>query len=307
MQTSRNAPCPCGSGRKYKVCCLAKDEAQHKPRIDKDALIVCMPTRGQITYETELALRETLRGFDALFCTIGRKPVVEARNWLARSALSAIDANPLAFTPREWFILWIDDDAWWQQGTVQILVDGLRKDRATDVVFGLFGNRTPYAGPAAFRNANDLQSFPKMGVDCRQGDLIPIERAGFHFVLMRESALRRVGPDPFTPRRAHGEDFEFCERAVEAGLSLKVATGVPIAHLDPRDGTAYFVGMAPMMMDGNVVRAMSLTHATPQGVKEAELREYGEQIGDAAAREREALSEIESEMQQRRKVAEGAV
>ena len=25
---SRNAPCPCGSGKKYKKCCLQKDEAQ---------------------------------------------------------------------------------------------------------------------------------------------------------------------------------------------------------------------------------------------------------------------------------------
>lgn len=28
MKVSRNDPCPCGSGRKYKVCCLQKDEAQ---------------------------------------------------------------------------------------------------------------------------------------------------------------------------------------------------------------------------------------------------------------------------------------
>ncbi len=26
-QTGRNAPCPCGSGKKYKRCCLEKDEA----------------------------------------------------------------------------------------------------------------------------------------------------------------------------------------------------------------------------------------------------------------------------------------
>jgi hypothetical protein len=25
MKIGRNDPCPCGSGRKYKVCCLAKD------------------------------------------------------------------------------------------------------------------------------------------------------------------------------------------------------------------------------------------------------------------------------------------
>ena len=26
----RNAPCPCGSGRKYKLCCLAADEARER-------------------------------------------------------------------------------------------------------------------------------------------------------------------------------------------------------------------------------------------------------------------------------------
>lgn len=28
MTTSRNAPCPCGSGKKYKKCCLSQDEAR---------------------------------------------------------------------------------------------------------------------------------------------------------------------------------------------------------------------------------------------------------------------------------------
>lgn len=27
MQTGRNEPCPCGSGKKYKQCCLAKGPA----------------------------------------------------------------------------------------------------------------------------------------------------------------------------------------------------------------------------------------------------------------------------------------
>jgi hypothetical protein len=26
-KVGRNAPCPCGSGKKYKMCCLAQDEA----------------------------------------------------------------------------------------------------------------------------------------------------------------------------------------------------------------------------------------------------------------------------------------
>jgi tetratricopeptide (TPR) repeat protein len=31
-KTGRNDPCPCGSGKKYKKCCLAKDEEAHRQR-----------------------------------------------------------------------------------------------------------------------------------------------------------------------------------------------------------------------------------------------------------------------------------
>ncbi len=32
-QPGRNEPCPCGSGAKYKKCCLGKD-AEHAPRLE---------------------------------------------------------------------------------------------------------------------------------------------------------------------------------------------------------------------------------------------------------------------------------
>ncbi|MCK4515654.1 MAG: SEC-C domain-containing protein, partial [Spirochaetaceae bacterium] len=31
MKIGRNDPCPCGSGRKYKHCCLGSDEAARAP------------------------------------------------------------------------------------------------------------------------------------------------------------------------------------------------------------------------------------------------------------------------------------
>ena len=31
----RNDPCPCGSGNKYKKCCLAKDEAVEREQLAK--------------------------------------------------------------------------------------------------------------------------------------------------------------------------------------------------------------------------------------------------------------------------------
>ena len=36
-KTSRNAPCPCGSGKKYKKCCLAKDEAARRRSLSPKA------------------------------------------------------------------------------------------------------------------------------------------------------------------------------------------------------------------------------------------------------------------------------
>ena len=30
MKPSRNDPCPCGSGKKYKHCCYAKDSVKHE-------------------------------------------------------------------------------------------------------------------------------------------------------------------------------------------------------------------------------------------------------------------------------------
>jgi tetratricopeptide (TPR) repeat protein len=37
-QVGRNDPCPCGSGNKYKRCCLAKDEAAEHARLQRAAL-----------------------------------------------------------------------------------------------------------------------------------------------------------------------------------------------------------------------------------------------------------------------------
>jgi hypothetical protein len=33
----RNEPCPCGSGKKYKHCCLAKDETAERERLEAEA------------------------------------------------------------------------------------------------------------------------------------------------------------------------------------------------------------------------------------------------------------------------------
>lgn len=40
MRIGRNCPCPCGSGLKYKRCCLAKDDAAPRyTREDREAAL----------------------------------------------------------------------------------------------------------------------------------------------------------------------------------------------------------------------------------------------------------------------------
>lgn len=38
MELGRNEPCHCGSGKKYKKCCMEKDEAQNRKAREKAAL-----------------------------------------------------------------------------------------------------------------------------------------------------------------------------------------------------------------------------------------------------------------------------
>lgn len=278
---SRNALCRCGSGAKYKKCCLPKDEAQRIPQTGDDAVIVCMPTRGQITYETQLAIELNMRDVRFSVIRVGRKPVVEARNTLAAAALRLRENNPFPFTPREWFVLWADDDAWWPEGAVGETVRALRATPQLDAIFGKFGGRVPYSKPFAYRKADDSESYPKENIDCGFGDLVVIERAGFHWVVMRLSLLQRVGTNPFSiPENGDlPEDFAFCDRARAAGAKLAVGMGAPIVHIDPRDGAAYLPGMPAMLMKNNSVSHLTMEHQLPNGtVKGIENRDYGKEF-----------------------------
>lgn len=283
------------------MCCLAKDEAARKPHTREDALIVCMPTRGQICYETQIAIEQNLQGLKYAKIMAGRKPVVEARNILAKMALEVPSTHAFDFEPREWFVLWADDDAWWQPGSVQAMLSCMRDFRQIDALFGSFGHRVPYSRVAAYQRKGDTTSDPKPGIDCALGDVVPVERAGFHFVLMRLALLDRVGPNPFDIPQDSGlsEDFAFCDRAIDAGACLAVGTQMPIFHVDPRDGTAYLPGMPAMRMENNSVQLLTMEHVAVSGVRQSEDRAYGDEIDAERAKFQRAIL---TEMEQRRKL-----
>ncbi len=308
MRTGRNAPCPCGSGKKYKGCCLNAGVDKSKPKTGQDAVLVLMPTRGQICVETQLAIENNMREVPHLLVRQARKPIVEARNTLARFALHLQKENPFAFTPREWFALWVDDDAWFPPGLPATMLQCMREPcyAGLDALFGQFGTRMPYAPVAAWRRPRDPSSFPKVGIDCRPGDVVEVAEAGFHLVLMRLSLLQKLGENPFDLYDPiESEDIAFCRRAKAVGARFAVGMGFPVLHIDPRDGTAYQPGMPPMMMEGNGVRQITLEHSTQTGaLKTAEVRTYG--LDDAEKMASEQYTKIQSEIKQRRKVSDVA-
>ena len=294
----RNAPCPCGSQLKYKKCCLQKDEVQRKPHTGEDAVILLMPTRGQICYETQTAIEQNMGGVKFAKIMAARKPVIEARNQLAKKALEVARQNPFPFSPREWFALWVDDDAYFMPGSVSMMLQCMQELRSIDALFGKFGARVPYSKVHAWRKADDSESYPKEGIDCGGGEVVDIERAGFHFVSMRMSLLERVGPNPFDiPTGSQiGEDFAFCDRAIAVGARLAVGMGMPIFHLDPADGSAFVPGMAQMLVDGNQVHPLGQT---------SDVRKYGSGIDEMSEALKAAAPDLKAEMLQRRNISDG--
>jgi len=47
-KTGRNDPCPCGSGKKYKQCCLARDETSALTKTDPLLLIEADPLAAHV-------------------------------------------------------------------------------------------------------------------------------------------------------------------------------------------------------------------------------------------------------------------
>lgn len=94
-------------------------------------LITLMPTRGAVSIETMLCLRQRLDAYPSLLKVAFRKDVVTARNELARFARE-IDPSKLEFDPE--FVLMTDDDAWWPSGHVAKAIGILQDNPDIDMV-----------------------------------------------------------------------------------------------------------------------------------------------------------------------------
>lgn len=62
-KTGRNDPCPCGSGRKYKVCCLKKDEDAERERF-KGAAAEAAAQAAEAAAKTRRQTEATLQALE---------------------------------------------------------------------------------------------------------------------------------------------------------------------------------------------------------------------------------------------------
>jgi hypothetical protein len=218
-----------------------------------------MPTRGRVTIETVTCLSR-LDGVAAVMKTVSRQSAADARNALAAMAVQA--PNLASFSPRMgWFVLWVDDDAWWRPGTVaQALTTLIQNKESIDVLAGWFCSRTAGASPAVRKRGN---TWPRPGADCQFGDIVEIERSGFHFVMHPLSLLEKFTEAPFTiGADDHAEDYAFCRRARDLGARIWVHTGLPVAHIGD-DGSAYLPGEpAYRVVDGELLKSEQPTRRT---------------------------------------------
>lgn len=241
--TGRNAPCPCKSGKKWKFC-HGKSAIREIPRqtIHGPAIVCLMPTRGKVTIETVQSLSRN-DGMAITMRTVARKGIVEARNslWnMAKETISSPTVHPLG----GWFVLWVDDDAFWRPGTIATAIDTLQRNSQIDLLAGWFGPRAPQSAPTVrFQD----ESWPRPSKDCEFGDVIEVYRTGFHFVLHRSDLINELPEKPFTLVREDGEDTAFCARMREAGKRMFVHTGLDVAHIGD-NGLAYLPGQPEMQV-----------------------------------------------------------
>lgn len=59
MKTGRNEPCPCGSGKKYKKCCLINET---QPKVQTEQRLKMRKTSGSIALRLAMAMSVINRG-----------------------------------------------------------------------------------------------------------------------------------------------------------------------------------------------------------------------------------------------------
>jgi hypothetical protein len=245
--------------------------------LPRHKVIVLIPTRGIVSAALTEALVSNTEGHHLILRMVNRVPVDVARNRLAAMALAAADDASLFPPEANPYVFWIDSDAFFLNGTFSLMLQTLETNPPIDLLAALFGPRSANRGATAFRKAGDRRSFLHPDSNFERGDLVDVDQVGLHFVLHRISLLRALGEDPFGGSTApNTDDAAFCGRIRHGNGRITVATGIPVFHVDDRNGAAYSPGIAACVIDGATINTNALEAELP-----TEKRSYGDRVDRA--------------------------
>jgi hypothetical protein len=232
-----------------------------------------------VAAELLAALSGNTAGYEIVLRMVHRQPVDVARNRLAALAIAAADDAALFPVDADPYVFWIDSDAFFLDGTFKLMIHTLEANPAVDVLAALFGPRASNRGATAFRRVSDPKSYLIPEVNVTRGEVVDVEQVGLHFVLHRVSLLRALGANPFASTTGMAtDDAAFCGRVRHGNGRIAVATGIPVFHVDERNGAAYSPGIAACVIDGDRISTTELAEELP-----AETRSYGERIDRAVS------------------------
>lgn len=223
------------------------------PPTQREPVVAALiPTgRGTMHADFLLSLLMTRGRCDYIHVKSGAGGLIDViRNELVQDALVARDITHL------WFL---DDDMKFPPNTLERL---LAHD--VDIVSALaFGRAWPYKPNALLRDAGRArydQYAPLWVWDAEPRGLLRVDATGLACQLCKVGVFREMEPPWFDHQiwneggkiRALGEDFVFCERAIEAGFDIYTDTSLPIEHLgeDWVDETTAALARDAIVKDG---------------------------------------------------------
>ena len=291
MKTSRNAPCPCGSGHKYKVCCLQKGDS-YTPT---ERTVVLMPIRDHVTEPTQRCLDLFTDGNVEVLTEVGL-PVDVARNRLIERVKS------LADRPR--YVIWTDADAVWTSGAFDILRDSIRKCGPHALIGVLHGPRCVRAEAAALRVIHPPTGTPiQWGIDypVHPADpkaLIRVAFVGAHMLAHDVRLLDALKSHPWTPRHRYecSEDFAFTARVYEARGSVWCHAGLLVFHYDEDRAVAFAPGYLPPFMIDNTGQPQPMADDGTgwANLRQSNKRSYGSTVDAQMERNRILATDLSS-------------
>ncbi|MDO8427848.1 MAG: hypothetical protein Q7S92_01415 [Candidatus Diapherotrites archaeon] len=196
---------------------------------------VCVPLYGYIPAPSVACMISCMAELSTFFSKFGVLTYTNTYLHLARTELAK---KALANNQETQFdyVFWLDSDIVFSFSQVKQLYETAISSKA-DLISGVYYTKQNPIHPVVYQKAGLGY---KAVSDLPENKIIEVDAVGFGFLLMKTSSLQALASkfglnELFSAYDKEtnaylGEDFMFCKFAKQAGLSIKVNTGIQVGH-----------------------------------------------------------------------------